>query len=262
MDENNNKNTAEQEKAAEQEQTPKTYRERFFEGIRGKYKDTELDDEGVYQKAIEGYDADHERLKKVEADNSSIIDRLKENPEVAVFVSDLIAGKIPPEVVEYIIENYPYIDQVDGYEDFKNDRMSRKELFAEIDKKTEEILENSKESEKNIAAYAKEEGVSEEEIENDIKAANEMIIAPLQQGKFTVETLEKIRNLVHLDEVMKEAENRGYIKGREEAFEAKRAGKAGDGLPNPASKAPTGKKKEIENPYPKRDVWENGGFTR
>ena len=149
------------------EQGGKSNRELLLERIRAKYPDEDLaEEDAVYGKAMTAYDEDHDRLKAIYKDNAALVDRLKQDPATAMFVADVLAGKIPPAAVEYMVENYKSVEDDPAYSEFNARREADRTRRAEIERMAEEYANNIAASEKEIQAFAEQEGMTEDEVKD------------------------------------------------------------------------------------------------
>ena len=154
------------------EQGGKSNRELLLERIRAKYPDEDLaEEDAVYGKAMTAYDEDHDRLKAIYKDNAALVDRLKQDPATAMFVADVLAGKIPPAAVEYMVENYKSVEDDPAYSEFNARREADRTRRAEIERMAEEYANNIAASEKEIQAFAEQEGMTEDEVKDIISQA-------------------------------------------------------------------------------------------
>ena len=246
----------------------KSKKDIFFDNIRAKYPDEDLTaEDAIYEKSMSAYDADHDKLKSIYADNSALVEKFKENPIVANFISDVVSGRIPPEVIEYIVDNYEDFDTEDEkYKEFSNIKKSRREQESKIAAMAEEYAANVEASNKEIEEFAKKEGLTPEDVQGIIDQAQTLVFEPLTKGKFSASALNALRNLINLDEKLKLAEESGYIRGKNEKIVAEKSRRVGDGLPNTVDARATNKKKVNIDPLSgigaKVDAFEAGGYKR
>lgn len=247
------------------EQGGKSNRELLLERIRAKYPDEDLaDEDAVYGKAMTAYDEDHDRLKAIYKDNAALVDRLKQDPATAMFVADVLAGKIPPAAVEYMVENYKSVEDDPAYSEFNARREADRTRRAEIERMAEEYANNIAASEKEIQAFSEQEGMTEDEVKDIISQAQTLVFEPLATGKFTAKTLAALRDLVTMDEKIAMADEAGYVRGRNEKIVERKAKIKGDGLPAPEGSVskPQAKADPLGGIGLKKDAFELGGYKR
>ena len=93
----------------------------FLKTLKNKYADKEFaDDDEVYGTAMEGYDKDHESLKRIYSENEQLVDRLQEDPRVGAFISDILSGKTLPQALagKYTIEELTMQEGDEGYDEY------------------------------------------------------------------------------------------------------------------------------------------------
>ena len=244
----------------------KSNKDLFFERIRAKYPGEDLtDEEAVYGKSMSAYDEEHDRLKDIARDNKALVDRLSQDPATASFVSDVMAGKVPPAAIEYIMANYNDVGSDPKYAEFAQNREADRARRAEIERMADEYAKNLAASEAEIRAFAEQEGMTEDDVSDIIAKAQTLVFEPLAKGKFTKQSLSALRDLVTMDEQLALANEQGYVKGRNEKIVEKKAKLKGDGLPKNTG-AGTAPQQAPSDPLGgiglRKDAFEMGGYKR
>lgn len=242
----------------------KSNRERFLENIKNKYADKEFADEDeVYGTAMEGYDKDHEALKGIYSENEQLVKRLQEDPRVGAFISDILSGKTLPQALagKYTIEELTMQEGDEGYEEYMQSLESEKTSKQKIEALKKEYEANLAESEKEINAFAEEQGMTPEEVSAFIENASKVVFEPLAKGKFTKANLATLKKMIDYDKDIEIAKSSSYVKGKNEKIIEKKMS-ATDKLPDIKSSTDKGMIEPTSPISAKRDAFELGGYKK
>ena len=242
----------------------KSNREMFFENIKNKYADKEFaNDDEVYGTAMEGYDKDHESLKKIYSENEQLVNRLQEDPRVGAFISDILSGKTLPQALagKYTIEELTMQEGDDGYDEYMQSIESEKTSKQKIEALKKEYEANLVESEKEINAFAEEQGMTPEEVTKFIEDASKVVFEPLAKGKFTKSNLTTLKKMIDYDKDIEIAKSSSYVKGKNEKIIEKKMS-ATDRLPDIKSSTDKGIAEPTSPISIRKDAFEMGGYKK
>ena len=205
------------------EETPKTSQQIFITNLKSKYPDTENEDD-LYKKSMEGYDADHERLKNIIASNKDVSSRLMNDPQAGAAFHDYLNGTpLPVALRKYFFdEELNMKEGEDGYEEFLE---VRKEKLAQVEKSKAmqaETEANLEASVADIQKFADEKGLDEAQMNEFLQRLDNEIIQPVAKCQLTYDFLTKSDNFLNHDQNVADAQKMGEIKAKNEKFIEKR----------------------------------------
>lgn len=238
---------------------PKTKRETMLENLRAQYPDVEDEDE-LYGKAMEGYDADHERLKKTDADNAEVFAKLSEDPQIGGFVADLISGD-PIQVAlakNFDDDELSLREGDEGWDSYLAAREQRKADRKAMADRDELIRKNGETSRANLEKYIKDNGLAEDDA---VKTVTDFFEA-LKDGEISEEVIAMILKGSNHDKDVAEAAEAARIAGRNEKIEEEKYKPKGDGLPKSNAAPSNSDRPKAQNVGRIRDAFEAGGFRR
>jgi len=192
-----------------------------------------------------------EAIQMYEKNNKEIYDVFSNIPEVGDFMKAIIKG-MDPQVAAAIYISETLAPEA-GDESIEKYQVALAEKKAE-QKKREQALEEFKENHKSSIKTA-EEFVTEKKIDKKLFEAYlqdfDKQITSLKSGKITKDLLDFVLKANKYEKDVKEAEERGYLKGKNEKIVLKKNSKENtDGLPSITS----GNEKERNSPKP--DFWD------
>lgn len=244
--------TQQQVQQAQQTQ-PSTNKDKFFAGFKEKHPD--LDEEGVYGYAINSYKDKKEKLKDYDNSSAKLLDLLNNDDDAIGFfeaaaqtgdIRDAIRG-LPEDVLEDILEKkrsgYTLSDEekenkVKEY----GDRVAKQRAFRK------KIKDNQSKTEKALEDFAKENGLTDKQMEDMIVP----ILEKLSEGEIDKDLLSMINNNRTLEEIKQKEYQRGLADGRNGKIEEKTLKKEkGSGLPKPTGtqQAPEEENADKGNPF-------------
>ncbi|MBO7234107.1 MAG: hypothetical protein J6V13_03865 [Paludibacteraceae bacterium] len=219
-----------------EEEVKKSNRDLLDANLRAKYPDIE-DEDALYGKMMEDYDAEHEWAKKQRSDNARLSEAIQSSPELsAVFA----------EIYERGPEGHPelaLLNMSDLFKGYMNGEISSEEYVA---KKEEEAKANKTRDEKIakqnevFKAWCESKGYDPEEWMAQAKAA---LFDPMASYEVAEAQLDAIDKMIHYDEDVATAEQAGLVKGRNEKIVEKIAKEA-----NYPSLPETGAGVKVESP--------------
>lgn len=156
------------------------------------------------------------------------------NPELGLVVKDMMDGATLREALARHIDKDDLIP-VEGDPDYEGWNKNKSERLSAMEarkKRQEEFDSNLEFSASAIREFASENNMTEEQAANFLAPFDDML-AEINSGKMTKETLSKLKRVVDFDEAVKAAREEGLMAGRNENITAKReSAPKGDGLPH------------------------------
>ena len=221
----------------------------WMDNLKGKYPDRDFaNEDDFYSASMEGYDAEHEALKKSRKDNDDLIGILTQNPDIAVFVGFLSEGD-EQKALASLADAVKAAETEEGWETYRTERDKRKALADEAENDKQQYLSNLEKSAEVLREFASETGMTEEEAAEFVKKIQTEISDKLFSGNIDKDFFEKFYNLLNYDNDVAAAKEAGRIAGRNEKIEKKRAKDVmGDEIPAIKSGASEPVISEPENP--------------
>lgn len=219
-----------------------TNQERMLANLRKKYPDIENDDD-LYGKAMEGYDAEHDYAKQSRNEANQLAGIINEYPEVAGFYSELSAGNVGAAILNIG-------DLVDAYRNGDIDDEGYKARIAERKKADEDAAAAEEEKNGKIAAqdevfkaWCEKHGYDPEEWMNK---ATEQLFKPMSSYAMAEAQFDALDKMLNYDEDVEAAE----VRGRNTNISAQRrkAASSTDGQLNRSSAAAGAGQPKQENP--------------
>jgi len=274
-----NKNETGEPVAAEegvQELTPITGKAAWEAKVKAKNpgRDYEASPDEVYNASMEGYDAEHEKVKSMMASNKSIGERMMQDPKAAAALAEFLHGApLPASLRKYFDEEELSAKEGDeGYEEYLAAIKERTENAANNAKLQAEYTQNIQDSEARVEAFAARKGMTEEEVSDFLEKLSEIVVANLMKGIITDELMEIGYKGMNYDKDMVQNAEVNRIAGKnEKIIETRKVAKA-DALPSlggasgvgsPAMDEPgeTAKHfKKIGEASAENDIWKRGGY--
>lgn len=253
-----------------------TANERWKEGVRKKNPNRAFENEDeYYQASMEGYDAEHERVKSMTAANKSLADRMEADPKAAAAMAEFFEGKpLPVALRKYFDDEELTMGEDDpGYKDYL-DAVKERVARAENNKKLQAEYEaNLEASQGAFDMFAQEKGMAPEEVDSFVQTATEKIVEPLLKGIISAEWLEMVHKAMNYENDLAVTADTNYKKGKnEKIIENKRAIKS-DGLPDTTTGGAAAEAKTPGDPTANaldgilsrsasEDIYSRGGFQR
>lgn len=200
------------------------------------------------------YDELKEAVGVYEKNNKDIIKAFEENPSVMDFMKAVISGMNPMTAAGiYISETLAPEDGEQGDEEYKAEVSKRKAEKEKSAKALEDFKANHKASAKRAEEFLKENKLDQVEFEKQLSEFDKQI-AELQKGVITKDLLSIVhkanqydKELKAAEKKIKEAEERGYLRGKNEKIVLKKTSKENtDGMPGLTSGS--GKEREGSQP--------------
>lgn len=206
----------------QQEETPPeiTAQQQFLANLRNKYADKNLgdDDDAYYKAAMDDYDVEHEWAKETRKSNEELAQKLQEDPYVAGFIGDILAGKHPRAALENFPTDFWDLKEGDeGWDKYTQDAAARKQRLAEEQQQIADYDKNIAESKPVMEEYARKTGRTPEQMTEFFDRFATEIIDPIMRGQMTEEMLSAIDKAFGYEEDIKRAEEQGRIAGKNES---------------------------------------------
>lgn len=216
------------------EDTP-TGRDAFYGKIREAYPDDELDDDAVYDKAVEHLGGLSEyKMNRSEIDNK-LKDLFEQDPRMGAVFAELLEGKKPFRAI--LAEHYEPEDLVpqdgdDDYEAYEKTKVERRKSLDEQKSKQEKFQENIKNAEIAMQKFADDKGLDESGM-MEFGGKIEAVLEDMADGVLTPDTLSLFYKGLNYDQDTKDIAEVSEVKGRNAKIAGKRSEKPkGDGLPD------------------------------
>ncbi len=211
-------------------------REILFERIKTSRPEANYDedDNEYFRQAsllIDALEGDSKKYKKFVEE---LTERFNENPEEAQVWLDYVEGS---PLVAAIRKNMG--DEAmaapkegdEGWDAYQKAGEERQAMYKRNRDLAEEVKNNSKLSDEEFTAWAKENNLDEEQQ----RAVWDLIqgdLANIIKGKLSKDIFNRYRSALNHDKDVEKAGNEGEVRGRNAAIEAKREKMKGSGLPN------------------------------
>jgi len=234
--------------AENQNNAPQSKRAMFGERMKKRYPDREFaDDEALFGQINDDYDEYDNQIGQYRDREEKLTDLFAKDPKSAQFITDMAKGNDPwIAVLERL--------GIDGVTDIMNDP-SKKEAYAEANKKYVERLAKEKSLEEEYNKNFAESTAMLEQLQNERQLPDETIDAAwdmLQQmandmvlGKVTRESMEMALKAITRDADVENARTEGVVAGRNEQIDERlRKPQQGDGMPNLGGSNNAPKRKE------------------
>lgn len=262
----------------EQELLPETpsANERWKAGIRSKHPDRSFEnDDDFYQASMEGYDAEHEKVKSMAQANKSLADKMASDPKAAAALAEFMEGKpLPVALKKYFTdEELSMAEGEEGYEDYLQAVKERTERDASNKAMQAEYEANLEASAETTREFATEKGMSDEQFDQFMETAISKLIEPLLKGNVSREMLDILFKGMNYESDLAVTADTNYKRGKnEKIIESKKALKT-DGLPDTSKGAGAASTSKPLDPTAKafdqmvsrsasEDIYARGGFTR
>lgn len=199
-------------------------RERWIQNMRKKYPDIENEDD-LYAKSMDGYDAEHDYAKRSRDEASQLADIINKNPEVASFYSDLASGNIGAAFLNLGDLLKAYMSGEIDDEGYKTGLEERKKAD---DEKNEKIAAQDE----VFKQWCEKHGYDPEEW---MQKANEQLFSPMSSYAMAEAQFDAIDKMLNYDEDVEAAEIRGQNANIEN--QRRRMASNTDGMANKQSAA-------------------------
>jgi hypothetical protein len=171
--------------------------------------------------------------------NQRLIEIFKSSPELVDLIHLMNKGASLEEALPYVTgEAMADGEEYEAAEDsWRKAAQERQKAKSESDNLLKKISENVKVTAKNIAEFAKENSMTDDEAA-DFLLQMEQVMENVAQGNITKEIMMKFRKGLYFDKEVQTVAETAEIKGRNQAIDEIRGGRAkqqGDGLPHPRS---------------------------
>lgn len=192
-----------------------------------------------------------EAIAMYEKNNKEIYDVFSNIPEVGDFMKAIIKGMDPKVAAGiYISESLAPEDGDESIKEYQAALAEKKAEQKKRDEALEEFKDNHKSSVKTAEQFVSENKLDKKEFESYLQSFDQQITLA-KTGKVTKDLLNLVLKANKYDKDVKDAEDRGYLKGKNEKIVLKKTAKENtDGLPNITS----GNEKERNSSKP--DFWD------
>ena len=216
------------------------------------FPDREYASDDEYESAMEEYLTGLEGYKERGSSlNKKLLAIFEAEPKIGNVIQDMINGATFREALARHIspDDLTAIEGDPDYEGWNKNRTAREEQAAKRRQFEEEYASNLEMSSQAVKEFADENGMTEEAAEKFLGKIDEMLAA-INSGKITKETLLAMKKAFDYDNAVGDAKQTGEIAGRNQAIVAsKESAPAGDGLPKISSSS------ELPKTEPKKDAW-------
>lgn len=210
-------------------------REVLYERIRTSRPDGNYDDdeEEYFRQAsdiIDALEGDSKRYKDLK---EQLANRFNENPEEANVLLDYLEGMPLLASIRKNMgdEALSIKEGDDGWDEYQKAGEERQANYKRNLDLAEEVKNNSKLSDEEFTAWAKENNLDEEQqqaVWNLIQGDMQNVI----KGKLSKDIFNRYRSALNHDKDVEKAGNDGEVRGRNAAIDAQRKKMSGSGLPN------------------------------
>lgn len=219
------------------------------------FPDREYASDDEYESAMEEYLTGLEGYKERGSSlNKKLLAIFEAEPKIGNVIQDMINGATFREALARHIspDDLTAIEGDPDYEGWNKNRTAREEQAAKRRQFEEEYASNLEMSSQAVKEFADENGMTEEAAEKFLGKIDEMLAA-INSGKITKETLLAMKKAFDYDNAVGDAKQTGEIAGRNQAIVAsKESAPAGDGLPKISSSS------ELPKTDQKKDQWIDG----
>ena len=257
---------------------PRSANELFTERIKARYpdRDYESNPDEVYNASMEGYDAEHEKVKSMTSSNKTIAERMMKDPKAAAALAEFMEGKpLPAALKKYFTDEELAMNEgEEGYEEYIGAIKEREAREASNAAMQQEYEDNLLASQSVAEQFSQEKGMSPEEFDTFIQAATDKVVSPLLKGILSQEMLETLYLGMNYQKDVTTAEEVGRIKGKNEKIvENRKSMQKSDGLPEVGAGGSAAiteaKPNETAQYFGKmaqtaqtNDIWERGGMKK
>lgn len=228
---------------------------RYADRLSKAYPDRKFESDDDYDAAMDEHLNGLEGYKeRGSALNKKLLAIFEADPKIGNVVQDMINGATFREALARHIspEDLTAIEGDPDYEGWNKNRTAREEQAAKRRQFEEEYAGNLEMSSQAVKEFADENGMTEEAAETFLGKIDEMLAA-INSGKITKETLMAMKKAFDYDNAVGEAKQTGEIAGRNQAIVAsKETAPAGDGLPKISNSS------ELPKTEQKKDEWIDG----
>ena len=224
--------------AVEAEAAPeKGPRDLFYERIRtnfpeGKYDENE---DEYFSNALSRMDELESDSKQFHNLSDKLMKRLGNDPEEAEIVLDWLDGAD----IRTAITRHKGAEALvapeegaEGYDEWKAAGDARRQELADMRAKVEEYRKNAEESENELASFAEEAKLSDEQKEALAQFIAEEFLPAIYSGRISKDAYRLINNGRNYDADIEGAREQGRVDGRNEQIEIGKKRAKGSGLPN------------------------------
>jgi len=201
------------------------------------------DQKGALEIIKERYVELKETTEAYEKSNKEIFEVLNDNPDVADYLKALIRG-VNPVVAHkvYLSEELPPEAAEKEDPDYKAELVKKNAAKINSAKALEEFKANHEKSRKVAEEFVAESKVNSAEFEKELNKFDSQL-AELNKGVITKDLLSYVLKASRYDKAVKEAEEKGYLRGKnEKIILKKKSNENTDGMPGLTSS--TGKERE------------------
>lgn len=234
---------------------PEKPKHKYADRLSKAYPDRKFESDEDYDTAMDEHLTGLESYKeRGTALNKKLLSIFEAEPKIGKVVQDMINGATFREALARHIspDDLTAIEGDPDYEGWNKNRTAREEQAANRRKFEEEYASNLEMSSQAVKEFADENGMTEEAAESFLGKIDEMLAA-INSGKITKETLLAMKKAFDYDNAVGEAKQTGEIAGRNQAIIAsKETAPSGDGLPKIANSS------EVPKSTPKKDEWIDG----
>jgi len=218
----------------------------------------EIDPDAEYTDKASAVSAIKERISSLKGEldslnkaNKEIYDVLNESPEIADFMRSVIHGMDPVVAAGiYISETLAPEDGERGFDEYKAKREEIKAKQAEKQKALDEYNKNAKVSSKTTSEFISKSKLNQEEFKPLFERTGKMI-ENLNNGVLTEEFLTMILRDSKYEKEIKDAEERGFLRGQNQKIKLIKDKARTDGMPGLTSSQSKVKEQKAQ---PSRDV--------
>ena len=231
---NTDANPEEENTATEETQAPVSMKDQFHSKIKGMSPDNELDEEGIYGKAMEHVGGLEKYQETNRAINKQIAEVLTSYPELAKVIKGIVDGMTFREALSRYcdIEGLTPMEGDPDEDALKTAREERMKSMGDEDAYRQELDENIEMSQKEIVAFAEENNMAPEEVQNLINDID-AVVSDIHKGKISKDFLAKWRKALNYDGDVSNAAEMAAIDAKNQKIEMRNATKEtkSDGLP-------------------------------
>lgn len=245
-----------------------TNKESLMARMKAKYPQENFDDEEVlFGRLNEDYDENEKSLEQYRKNEKALSDLFTSDPRSAAFLSGWKNGGDP---VVMMIERFgdDFREALDDPEKVEKIKEAQKEYLGRIaneKKLDEEFEDNLKKSLKDLEKYAKDNGLSEDQVEGMYKKLSG-VAGDYVSGIITSDTWDMIRKAMNHDEDVAVAAQEAEVKAKNAKIGEAKLRQAPDMPPvlGGQGAVPEGSVREVEGVLGRdgRDIWSVGGMKR
>lgn len=195
------------------------------------------DDDETFSKADEYMTGLEDYRSKNEEANQVIMDVLDAEPVLAKIIQDISIGATFREAIarHIDVEDLQAMEGDPDFESWNKNKQARQEEKAAREKWGKDIDANREFSKAEIMEFAKENGMTPEQIISFAQGLDDML-TNLYQGKLDRGTLSRLKKAYDYDQAVADAKEEGEVSGRNQKIVSQvSTAKSGDGLPKLAA---------------------------